>query len=148
MQQNLIFKELRAEINKVKDEVFVLTHELAEVEKVKKSMSGLEGKVEKIKVESEEAILSRKPWVCLSCDKNQKEKTDQEKLKKDGSKRRLQDAKALFTKEKSDKLIKLVPNGEEKFEVYEKYREKYLSDSVRLPEIYKEKIGEKEPQLN
>ena len=41
MQQNLIFKDLRAEINKVKDEVFVLTHELAEVEKVKKSMSGL-----------------------------------------------------------------------------------------------------------
>ena len=84
----------------------------------------------------------------MSCDKNDKEKTDQEKLKKDGSKRRLQDAKALFTKEKSDKLIKLVPNGDEKFEIYEKYREKYLSDSVRLPEIYKEKIGEKEPQLN
>ena len=90
----------------------MLTHELAEIEKVKKSMSGLEGKVDKIKVDSEEAILSRKPWVCLSCDKNEKEKHDHDKLKKDASKKRLQEAKALFSnKEKSDKLIKLIPSG-------------------------------------
>ena len=50
LNQNLAFKELKSELSKVKDEVFVLTHELAEIEKVKKSMSGLEGKVEKIKV--------------------------------------------------------------------------------------------------
>ena len=50
----------------------------------------------------------------------------------------LQDKGALFSgKEKSDKLIKLIPSGEEKFEVYEKYREKYLADSIKLPEIYK-----------
>ena len=60
----------------------------------------------------------------------------------------MQEAKGLFGKDKSDKLIKLIPGGEEKFEVYEKYREKYMSDSVRLPEIYKEKIGDKEPALS
>ena len=37
-------------------------------------MAGLEGRVDKIKVESEEAVLSRKPWVCLSCDRNEKDK--------------------------------------------------------------------------
>lgn len=30
---------------------------------------------------------------------------------------------------------------EEKFEVYEKYREKYLSDTLKLPEIFKEKLN-------
>jgi hypothetical protein len=50
LTQNLAFKELRAELSKVKDEVFVLTNELAEIEKVKKSMTGLEGRVDKIKV--------------------------------------------------------------------------------------------------
>jgi hypothetical protein len=39
----------------------------------------------------------------------------------------------------------MIPSPEEKFEVYEKYREKYLSDAVRLPDIYREKIGDKEP---
>ena len=90
----------------------MLTHELAEMEKVKKSMSGLEGKVDKIKIESEEAMLTRKPWVCLSCDKNEKDKQEQDKLKRDQSRKKIQEAKNLFTKEKSDKLIKLIPGGE------------------------------------
>ena len=30
---------------------------------------------------------------------------------------------------------------EEKFEIYEKYREKYLSDTLKLPEIFKEKLN-------
>ena len=88
-------------MSKVKDELFVLAHELAEVEKVKKSVVGLEGRVDRIKVESEEAVLSRKPWVCLSCDRNEKDKQEQDKLKKDASRKKLQEAKALFSKDKS-----------------------------------------------
>ena len=110
-------------------------------------MTGLEGRVDKIKVESEEAVLSRKPWVCLSCDRNEKDKQDQDRIRKQASRKKLQEAKALFSKDKSQKLIKLIPGGEEKFEVYEKYRQKYLSEGVRLPDIYRQKIGEKEPSL-
>jgi len=81
------------------------------VEKMKKSMAGLEGRVDKIKVESEEAVLSRKPWVCLSCDRNEKDKQDQERVKREASRKKLQDAKALFSKDKSEKLIKLIPSS-------------------------------------
>lgn len=52
------------------------------MEKVRKVLSGIEGKLEKIKIDSEEAILARKPWFCLSCDKNEKEKQEGEKLRK------------------------------------------------------------------
>jgi hypothetical protein len=76
--------------------------------------------------------------VCLSCDKNEKEKQELDKVRKDGSRKKLQDPKALFSgREKSEKVIKVVLGGEEKFEVYEKYREKYLSEAIKLPEIYK-----------
>lgn len=74
-------------------------------------MAGLEGRVDKIKVESEEAVLSRKPWVCLSCDRNEKDKQDQERVKREASRKKLQDAKALFSKDKSEKLIKLIPSS-------------------------------------
>lgn len=109
--QNQAMKELRGELSKVKDEIFILSHQLADVQKVKKSMAGLEGRVDKIKVESEEAVLSRKPWVCLSCDRNEKDKQQQDKLRKDASRKKLQEAKALFSKDKSEKLIKLIPSG-------------------------------------
>lgn len=78
---------------------------------MKKSMVGLEGRVDKIKVESEEAVLSRKPWVCLSCDRNEKDKQYQERVKREASRKKLQDAKALFSKDKSEKLIKLIPSS-------------------------------------
>lgn len=151
--QNVAVKELKSEVGKLKDELFVLNHELAEVDKFKKAVAALEARLERMKVESEEAILSRKPWVCLSCDKNEKEK-ESERLRKDVSKKKLAENRGglftenkggQFSKDKSDKLIKLLPTTEEKFEVYERYREKYLSDSVKLPDIYREKIGEKEP---
>lgn len=38
----------------------------------------------KLKLDNEEAMVSRKPWVCLSCDKQEKEKEQQ---KKDSKKR-------------------------------------------------------------
>jgi hypothetical protein len=63
---------------------------------MKKNMSGIESKLDKIKVESEEAILSRKPWVCLSCDK---EKQENDKAKRDISKKKLSDNRGgLFSK--------------------------------------------------
>lgn len=37
---------------------------------------------------------------------------------------------------------------EERFEVYEKLREKYLSDAVRLPDIVKEKLKDREASFN
>lgn len=59
-------------------------------------MSGIQNKIDKIKIESEEAILSRKPWVCLSCDK-QKQQAD--KMKKEMSKKKLaQNRGGLFNK--------------------------------------------------
>lgn len=72
----MAIKEMKGEISKLKDELFVLTHEVEDSKKVKMALSGLEGKVEKMKVESEEALLARKPWVCLSCDKNEKERQE------------------------------------------------------------------------
>lgn len=86
--------------------------------------------------------------MCLSCDRNEKERQESERLKKDASRKKLVENRGgLFTNQKSEKMVKLIPAGEEKFEVYEKYKEKYMSDSVKLPDIYKEKIGEKEPNL-
>lgn len=45
-----------------------------EVAQLKKVCKELEAKVEKVKAENEDAIISRKPWVCLSCDHQEKEK--------------------------------------------------------------------------
>ena len=76
-------------------------------------MTGIEGKLDKIKIESEEAILSRKPWVCLSCDK---EKQETDRVKREMSKKKLAENRGgLFSKDKSEKLIKLIPSPEEKF---------------------------------
>ena len=57
----MAIKELKSEISKLKDELFVLTHEVEDNKKVKVALNGLEGKLDKIRVESEEAILARKP---------------------------------------------------------------------------------------
>ena len=58
--------------------------------------------MEKIKVESEEAIVSRKPWVCLSCDRNEKERQESERLRKDASRKKLVENRGgLFTNQKS-----------------------------------------------
>lgn len=48
--QNTMIKELKGEINKFKDELFVLNHQLAEVEKLKKGMTGIESKLDKMKI--------------------------------------------------------------------------------------------------
>lgn len=72
--QTAAMKELKSELHKLKDDFFVLTHQQKEVEQIKKMFSSLELRIDKLKVESEEAILTRKPWVCLSCDKNEREK--------------------------------------------------------------------------
>lgn len=45
-----MIKELKGEINKLKDELFVLNHQLAEVEKLKKGMTGIESKLDKFKI--------------------------------------------------------------------------------------------------
>ena len=48
--QNTMIKELKGEMNKLKDELFVLNHQLLEVEKLKKGMTGIESKLDKFKV--------------------------------------------------------------------------------------------------
>lgn len=45
-----MIKELKGEISKLKDELFVLNHELADLDKIKKNMSGIESKLDKIKL--------------------------------------------------------------------------------------------------
>lgn len=49
--------------NQIKDEELV---------QLKKMYHQLENKMEKLKGESDEAMIIRKPWVCLSCDKQEK----------------------------------------------------------------------------
>ena len=70
----------------MKDEIFVLTtfnkEKDNELEKNKKMIVGLEFKIDKIKFEAEEAVVSRKPWVCLSCDKQDKDTKKESKHKK------------------------------------------------------------------
>lgn len=48
--QNTLIKELKGEMNKFKDELFVLNHQLTDVEKLKKGMTGIEAKLDKIKI--------------------------------------------------------------------------------------------------
>ena len=38
---NIVIKELKGEINKLKDELFVVNHEFKEMEKIKKNMNGI-----------------------------------------------------------------------------------------------------------
>ncbi len=49
---NIVIKELKGEINKLKDELFVVSHEFKEMEKIKKNMNGIQSKLDKIKFES------------------------------------------------------------------------------------------------
>ena len=43
---------MKGELSKLRDEMFVLSHELADVDKIKKTMFGLEGKLDKMKNDS------------------------------------------------------------------------------------------------
>ena len=60
----------------MKDEMFIISSQNQikdeELVQLKKMYHQLESKMEKIKGESEEAMIVRKPWVCLSCDKQEK----------------------------------------------------------------------------
>jgi hypothetical protein len=57
----------------MKDEIFTLMmdHKAKEEEigLLKKGLQFMDGKIDRVKGETEEAMISRKPWVCLSCDK-------------------------------------------------------------------------------
>ena len=50
--QSIVIKELKNQINKLKDELFVLNNQFSEIDKMKKNMSGIETKLDKIKIES------------------------------------------------------------------------------------------------
>ena len=50
--QSIVIKELKNQINKLKDELFVLNNQFSEIDKMKKNMTGIETKLDKIKIES------------------------------------------------------------------------------------------------
>ena len=106
-------KQMKGEIHKLKDELFVVSHEMSEIEKVKKNLTGLQSKLNKLRFESEEAMISRKPWVCLSCDKNQKERQE-DKGRKQSVKKKVSDNKGLFVKQglKSEKMMKVIASSQ------------------------------------
>ena len=61
------------ETNKLKDEMFVLSSQTQikdeEITHLRKILEQMENRIDKVKGETEEAMIARKPWVCLSCDK-------------------------------------------------------------------------------
>lgn len=61
------------ETNKLKDEMFVLSSQTQikdeEITHLRKILEQMENRIDKVKGETEEAMIARKPWVCLSCEK-------------------------------------------------------------------------------
>lgn len=43
-----------------------------EIAHLRKTLEQMENRIDKVKGETEEAMIARKPWVCLSCDKQEK----------------------------------------------------------------------------
>lgn len=49
----MALKDMKTDLNKMKDEVYLLTHQLEDIDKFRKIINLLENKIDKIKVDSE-----------------------------------------------------------------------------------------------
>lgn len=87
-KQNQLTKDLKYEIEKMKDQIFILASEKYDTAKsmdmefVKEQFKKLQQKIDKMKNSNDEAILSTKPWVCLSCDKEKFKSKEKDLLEK------------------------------------------------------------------
>ena len=126
------------------EEVRLLQAKKNELHDIWKAINILETRIEMIKGDEEAVSAAKKQWTCLSCERNidpYAGKSEGKIKNWDTVPKKLEIAKSggFGQKQLSSKNIKpLIPD--EKPEVVGRVREKYFSDTVKLPDILQDRL--------